>query len=302
MKAVVTGATGFLGTALVEELVSQGYDVIAVVRDINKIPDRWLANNHIESVEYSAETLSSKKADVFFHFAWRGTTGDNRSDVNIQLDNAKLACEAVSIAKAMGCKRFIHAGSLMGYEIVKSFSSEDFLPAKSRVYSISKLTAEYMSKTIAVAEQIEYVNVIISNVYGVGERSTRFINATVKKMLANETVPLTKGTQDYDFIYVTDAVKAIILVAEKGQHLGNYYIGNSKQIQLREFVERMYKVTESQSELLLGAVPMEAIVLDYKELDTGRLERELGFVPQVTFEEGIKRLADWLKLEEENEQ
>lgn len=297
MKAVVTGATGFLGTHLVEELVSQDYEVIAVGRDVSKMPAEWQTDNRIECLEYSVEALSEKNADVFFHFAWNGTAGDARADESIQLDNVKLACEAVKVAKAMGCKRFVHAGSLMSYEVVNSFSSESFIPGKNRIYSIGKLTAEYMSKTIAIAEQIEYVNVIISNVYGVGERSARFINSTVKKMLSNETIPLTAGTQQYDFIYVTDAVKAIILVAEKGQNLGNYYIGNSKQIPLREFVERMYKVLDSTSELRFGVVPMEAIVLDYNELDTGRLERELGFKPQVSFEEGIKKLGDWLKAE-----
>ena len=297
MKAVVTGATGFLGTHLVEELISQGYEVIAVGRDVSKMPEQWQTDNRIECVEYSKETLSKRKADVFFHFAWKGTTGDARADETVQLDNVKLACDAVRVARMMGCKRFVHAGSLMSYEVVDSFSSESFGPGKNRVYSIGKLTAEYMSKTIAIAEQIEYVNVIISNVYGVGERSTRFINATVKKMLSNETIPLTAGTQQYDFIYVTDAVKAIILVAEKGQNLANYYIGNSKQIPLREFVERMYKVLDSKSELQFGAVPMEAIVLDYNELDTGRLERELGFAPQVSFEEGIKKLGDWINME-----
>jgi len=297
MKAVVTGATGFLGSALVEELLAQNYEIVAVVRDSNKIPDKWLLDSRIEPVEFSVEYLSTKTADVFFHFAWKGTAGDSRADVDIQLDNVKLACEAVSLAKKMGCKRFVHAGSLMSYEIAKSFSNEEFLPAKSRVYSISKLSAEYLTKTIAVAEQIEYVNVIISNVYGVGERSTRFINATVKKMLANEKILLTEGTQDYDFIYISDAVKAFILVAKKGQNLGSYYIGNTKQIQLREFVERMYKVLESQSELVFGAVPMEKIVLNYDDLDTGRLERELNFAPEVSFEEGIKRLSDWLKSE-----
>lgn len=295
MKAVVTGATGFLGTWLVKELVSQGYEVIAVGRDISKMPAEWLTDNRIECVEYSVEILSEKGADVFFHLAWSGTTGNDRADVSIQLDNVKLACEAVSVAKAMGCKRFVHAGSLMSYEVVNSFSNENFIPGKARVYSISKLTTEYMSKTIAIAEQIEYVNVIISNVYGVGERSVRFINATVKKMLSNETIPLTAGTQPYDFIYVTDAVKAFILVAEKGKNLGNYYIGNSKQIPLREFVERMYKVLDSKSQLQFGAVPMEAIQVDYDGLDTGRLERELGFVPEVSFEEGIKRLGEWIK-------
>lgn len=296
MRAVVTGATGFLGVWLVNELVSKGYEVIAVGRDAYKMPEEWQRDNRIMCMEYSVDDLSVKKADVFFHFAWRGTTGEDRADVSVQLDNAKLACEAVVLAKAMGCKRFVHAGSLMSYEIVRSFSNDDFIPAKSRVYSIGKLTAEYMSKTIAIAEEIEYVNVIISNVYGVGERSTRFINATVKKMLSNESIPLTAGTQQYDFIYVSDAVKAIIRVAERGCNLGNYYIGNSKQIPLREFVERMYKVLESSSELKFGAVPMESIQIDYDDLDTGRLERELNFIPEISFEDGIKRLSEWMKI------
>lgn len=299
MKVVVTGATGFLGTWLVRELVSQGYEVIAIGRDLARMPEEWLKDNRIECAEYSKEALSKRTADIFFHFAWSGTAGDARADETVQLSNVKLACEAVKVAKAMGCKRFVHAGSLMSYEVVNSFSSENFIPGKNRVYSIGKLTAEYMSKTIAIAEKIEYVNVIISNVYGVGERSTRFINATVKKMLSNETIPLTIGTQPYDFIYVSDAVKAIILVAEKGQNLGNYYIGNSKQIPLREFVERMYKALESKSDLQFGAVPKEAIQLDYDKLDTERLERELGFIPEVPFEEGINRLSEWLRLSEE---
>ena len=67
MKTVVTGATGFLGSWLVEELVSQGYEVIAVGRDLSKMPTEWLSNNRIECVEYSVETLSKKCADLFFH-------------------------------------------------------------------------------------------------------------------------------------------------------------------------------------------------------------------------------------------
>lgn len=297
MTAVVTGANGFLGRYLVEELLSLGNHVIAIVKNKSKVPNEWKENSLVECIEYSKNAFPEITADIFFHFAWSGTAGVDRGNVALQLENVQLSCDAVLLAKKMGCKRFVHAGSIMEYEMTESFTRETFIPSKANIYSIGKLASDYMAKTIAVAEGIEYVNVIISNVYGVGEKSPRFVNTVVKKMLCNDEIPLTGCTQPYDFIYVTDAAKAIILVGEKGVHLGNYYIGNSTQISLKEYVQMMYEVTESNSKLMFGQINMATDVFDYKLLDTERIERELGFQPQVTFKDGIKRLSEWLKLE-----
>ena len=310
MRAVVTGATGFLGKWLVEELISQGNEVVAFVRDMSKIPFKWKESSSIKCVKFSLHDMESmqlegaclEQADIFFHLAWAGTSGMDRADVKLQLANVQASCNAVSLAKKMGCKRFIHAGSIMEYETVKSFSADGFAPGMGNIYSIAKTTSDYMARTLAVKEGLEYINVIISNVYGVAECSARFINVTLKKMLQGERIPLTEGIQKYDFIYVTDAVKVVLLVAEKGNSLENYYIGNSKQECLKDFVVSMHKVVESSSKLAFGEVKMGTIMLTYDEFDTYKLERELGFKPEVSFEEGIKLLSEWLKAEESNEQ
>ena len=302
MKVIVTGATGFVGKWLVGKLLEQKDDVAVIVREKGRVPKEWGSDVHV--VEASLESLhrlekndfSWQNADLFFHFAWTGTSGMERADTDLQLQNVKAACEAVRLASKMNCKRFVNAGSIMEYEAMHGLTADNALPALGCIYSTAKLTADFMAKTIAAAEQIGYINVIISNIYGAGESSPRFLNTTLKKMLRNEDIPLTQGTQMYDFIYVSDAVNAMIMSAKRGDENASYYIGNSIQRPLKEFILEMKEVLNSQSKLLFGEIPMGGAALTYREFDTLKLEK-LGFTPQVTFPRGIEMTRDWI-LEE----
>lgn len=299
MKAIVTGATGFVGKWLVDKLLEQKNDVAVIVRDRKRIPQKW--EPYVSIVEASLDSYENlnkssfpwKAADIFFHFAWAGTAGMERSDVALQLQNVRASCEAVKFASAMGCRRFINAGSIMEYEAMNGIPSDDANPSPGCIYSTAKLTADFMAKTIAASEHISYINVIISNIYGAGEASPRFLNTTLKKMLKGEEIPLTKGTQMYDFIYVTDAVNAMIEIAKRGEDNSSYYIGNSKQRQLKDFILEMKDVLCSESRLLFGEIPMSGTALTYQEFDTTRLER-MGIAPEITFARGIELTRDWI--------
>lgn len=309
MKAVVTGATGFLGKWLVDELIRLGNEVIAIVRDVSKIPPSWSASKKLKifkcELSHYNELLYDEtfimNADVFFHFAWQGTSGISRTDIDMQLENARASCVAVQLAKKMRCKRFVHAGSIMEYEAIKNFTIDGFVPEMSCIYSIAKTMSDYLARTVAVQEGLEYINIIISNIYGVGECSARFVNTMLKRMLAGERLSLTDGKQKYDFIYVSDAVRAILLVAEKGKNLENYYIGNSEQKLLKDYVLSMHKVVGSMSELRFGEIERKSTSLEYDEFDVGKLEREFGFKPEVLFEQGIRYLSEWIMTEDNDE-
>lgn len=305
MRAVVTGATGFLGRQLVEELIAQKNEVTILVRDINKVPEKWASSVHV--IEISLEELAktdisifhNSTADLFFHMAWSGTSGNSRADISLQLDNVKYTCDAVKLAKKLNCSKFINAGSIMEYEVMQFIPKDDSKPGLGNIYSIAKLTADCMAKTLAMREEISYINVIISNIYGVGEKTPRFLNSTLRKMLKSERIPLTQGTQLYDFIYITDAAKAIVLAAQKGKTNHSYYIGNEFQQPLKDFVIKMKFVLNSKSELIFGEVPLQGAMLTYKEFDTKALS-SLGFKPEISFDKGIQLTRDWI-LESENE-
>lgn len=303
MKAVVSGATGFVGKWLVEELLNRDNEVTVIIRDKTNIPKSWIGNVKIcecDLQKYDQLNVENEDQDCFFHLAWGGTSGIDRSNVRLQLYNIQATCDAVKVAKKLGCRRFIYAGSIMEYEAISCVGTGVSNLGMGYIYSTAKLTADYMAKIICSNIHMEYISVIISNIYGVGERSARFLNTTIKQMLKDETILLTEGIQTYDFIYVTDAVKQIILAAEKGKTNQEYYIGNSEQRKLKDFLIDMKTVLKSNSNLKFGDVPMPERCLTYHEFDTEKMER-LGFKPKVPFIDGIIMTSNWIK-EQENEQ
>lgn len=305
MKAIVTGATGFVGRWLVNELLSQGDEVTIIVRDREQVPREWSTRVHIaegslkQLRRLEAQDFFSSRADIFFHFAWDGTSGAKRADVCLQLQNVQSACDAVELAKRLQCRRFVNAGSIMEYEAVQYVPADGSAPGMGNIYSTAKLTADFMAKTTAAQAGIDYINAIISNIYGAGERSARFLNTTLRKMMNHEPVPLTHGEQLYDFIYASDAAKAIVFAGKKGEKNASYYIGNARQYPLKEFVLQMKEVTGSQSQLLFGEVPFAGAMLSYREFDTGKLA-QMGFWPDIDFAQGIRLTKEWI-LEEERE-
>ena len=304
MRFAITGAFGFVGQWIVDEFVNNDIDVVALVRSSRDLPDRW--KSKVQVIECSLEQLSNinenefgdRPIDLFFHFAWEGTAGNSRADIPLQLNNVQYTCDAVRLASKLNCRRFVNAGSIMEYEAMKYIPMDSITPGLSNIYSVAKMTADFMAKTVATNVGIEYVNVIISNIYGSGEKSARFLNTVLRKMIHNEDIPLTHGEQMYDFIYASDAAKAIYLAGLCGKNNSTYYIGSGQQKKLKEFVMQMKQITNSESRLLFGEVPFNGAMLTYKEFDTEKVRMEIGFEPYISFEEGIKRTLEGILKEQ----
>lgn len=301
-KAIVTGATGFVGSWLVKELVSQGVEVIAIVRDDKSEISALRQYDNVRFVICSLDNLPNlpslvldEDIDVFYHLAWAGTSGMARADVKLQLNNVQATCDAVQAASEIKCRKFVNAGSIMEYEAMQYILKDDTKPGMGNIYSTAKQTADFMAKTLAVSLDLEYVTAIISNIYGIGERSARFINNTLRKFLNEEKTAFTHGEQLYDFIYISDAVRAFFLIGELGRSYTSYYIGNSKVYPLRDFIIRMRNVVNKDIELDFGAIPFQGALLTYNEFDVGKLYKEFGFKAEVTFEQGIEKTIQWIR-------
>lgn len=302
---IVTGAAGFLGRAFVNWLLRENEKVIVIVRDKYSAINLW--GDKVKIIERDladAGSITNRHLDVpddekiLVHFAWDGTSGDKRALENIQLNNVRMSCALIRKAKELDCRRFIYAGSIMEYEAMKTAASDNERPSRNTMYSIAKLTADFMLKTIAADIGIDYLNVIISNIYGPGEVSRRFLNNVVRSLIKNESLKLTEGLQPYDFIYSDDAMRMIKAVADRGTPFESYYIGNAVQKSLRDFVIEAKNVINSSSELIFGAVPFTGQALDYTEFDCGKIET-LGIMPEISFSEGIRKTADWVLSEAE---
>ena len=273
MHYIITGATGFVGKQLVLELLKQKEEVTVLVRDAAKIPKEWSDNVQVIKTdlhhfkEVKEEQIAGTSDRCFIHMAWEGTAGQLRADEQIQLSNIIGVHDAVELAARLKCKRFVYAGSIMEYEAMKALVHDGFEPGLGMIYSTAKLAADFMGRIWCKNYGLDYVCVIISNIFGPGEKSERFLNTLIRRMLHNESIDLTHGNQLYDFIYITDAVHGIYMVADKGEAYNSYYLGNPQARPLKEFIVRAKEVLQSACDLNFGAVPYSGVPLTWEEFD-----------------------------------
>ena len=300
-KAIVTGANGFIGTALCKELVLQGIEVIAVVKnkmaDVSEIEDLQglkIVYCDISKFKLLADYIKDRDVDIMYHLAWVGSAGVLRGDYDVQIKNIQYSCDAVKACRELNCKRIVFASSIMEFEI-EAVMETDAVPGINTLYSSAKVAADYMSRTIAGELGVEYIRAVISNIYGPGERSPRLINTSIRKLLNGEHCAFSEGKQLYDFIYITDAAKAFAEIGEKGLSHRTYYIGSQSPRPLKEFLCEMRNQVDVNIEIGLGEIPFNGVSLTYKEFDIHAVQRDTGFIPEVSFAEGIKKTIAWIQ-------
>ena len=297
-RVIVAGAGGFLGKNLIKNLVARGYSVTAL--DV-KLDEEL--RSLVEFISVESKTLELVKEQLkqvyecFYDLAWVGTSGPKRADYNIQLDNVRLTCDYVKLAVEIGCKRFIYASSINEMQAYEYLQSDNIEPSWGYIYSTGKLAAHFMAETIAFQQGIEFIPVIITNIYGVGEKSARLVYTMITKLLKGEHCSFTEGYQTYDFIYITDAINSIIEVAEKGRAFNRYYIGSGEPKSLREFLIKIRDIVSPETVLGFGEIPFNGISVNYNQFDMKQIEKDTGYKNQIAFEEGIRMTADYIRSE-----
>ena len=300
-KAIVTGANGFIGTAVCKELVKQGVEVIAIVRDsdanakgIEEISGLRIVYSDLSNFANLADQICDRDIDVLYHFAWSGSAGPLRGNVDVQLRNVQYTCDTVRACAEMKCKRFVFASSIMEYEIEAAMAT-DVTPGINTLYSSAKVAADYMARTIAGNLNIDYIRAVISNIYGPGETSPRLVNTSIRKMLKGEHCAFSAGNQLYDFIYITDAAKTFVNIGERGIPNRTYYVGSQQPRLLKEFLLELRDCVDTSIEIGLGELPFNGISLTYKESDINAVKNDTGFIPEISFKEGITRTVKWIR-------
>ena len=239
--------------------------------------------------------LPKNKYDTFIHFAWAGSAGTERINYNLQMQNALMTVECLKVAKEIGCSRFVCAGSIMEYEIETVIHSQGSHPGMAYLYGMGKHIAHCMCKSIAADIGIELVWPMITNAYGAGELSPRFVNTTLRKIINGEPLQFTAATQNYDFVYVTDVAKAFYLIAKNGKPFCEYMIGSGKARPLKEFILEMQQALAPETKLIFGDIPFTGTNMPLSTFDTSETEKDTGFKAEVTFAKGTEMTMEWLK-------
>lgn len=302
MRIIVTGATGAVGIALVEECLAQGAEILVIchrgserIRRIPLLPRiKILELNLDEYASYRPE-LTCPKYDVFYHLAWKGTTGDARNDMSLQYENIGYAIDAVRLAERFGCHTFVGAGSQAEYGRVNGLLSADTPVFPENGYGIAKLCAGQMTRILCEQLGIKHVWTRILSVYGPYDGDKSMIMSAARALLNGDVPQFTKGEQQWDYLYNGDAARAMWLVGQKGEAGAVYCIGSGKTRRLSEYIAALRDAIDPTLQLNIGAIPYSEKQVMYLCADIRKLQQDTGFCPIIEFEEGIYKTIEWIK-------
>ena len=290
--AVVTGAGGFIGGALTQKLLEKGVKVYGV--DISE--KIYNAFNEYENfiplkTDLSKEKLSDQiheNIDVMFYLSWGGKLGgSDLYDYTLQLENVRTAIKTCDDSSEF-CKHFIFAAS--SYECMV----KEHIAIPINIYGIAKKTAADMCASVACGNNMDFNKAILTNTFGVGDRSDKAVNTIIKAMMFNRPLKLVDGTHKNDWVYIDDTVNGLISIADKGINLKNYYIGHSDITTFKEKINIMKTLLCPDRQLTFGEINEDTYV-DYSEFDLNSLHNDTGFECKSDFKESILKTAEWLR-------
>ena len=300
-KTIITGPTGAVGISLIEELISYEIAVTAVCRPnserLTSIPKHGL----VDIVECDLSNLASlrdklsRDYDVFYHFAWDGTYGESRQDMKRQANNIIYTLDAVHLAKHLGCKVFVGAGSQSEFGHVEGVLHPDLPCDPDNGYGIAKLDAGRMSRIECRRLGIRHEWCRIVSLYGPHDANYTMVMSGIIKMLNGERPQYTKGEQIWDYIYSKDAARAFKLVAEKGKDGAVYCFGTGRTRMLKDYIYAIRDAVDPSIDIGIGEIDYYPNQVMHLEADISNLTEDTGFAPKYSFEEGIKETVEWAK-------
>lgn len=299
MKSVIiTGASGFKGEALTIELLKQGYSVTAVVRDktklskySNQFPFLDIIECDMKNYNNLEKLLIHQNYEAFFHFAWAGVSGNDYFSYEKQIENIKGACDAAFVAKNLNCKNFIFAAS--SHQYLKTEENGIAKAASKSYYGIAKTAAQNMIYGITSDSSIHFISIFFAHVFGPKDCSKRSANIIINELLKGRAPKLIVGENLHDWLYIDDAIAALIAVLKKGIPNKAYYIGNKKIKPFKEIVMQVRDIIAPNIALFFGNYP-ENNFIDYSKIDLNALYNDTGFEPKCDFDESIKKTAKWV--------
>ena len=293
-----------IGVALIEECLRHDIEIYAVVRSSSGKAGRLPLSDKIHLTDCSLEDLSDLPGripggcDTFYHIAW-GNTGEARNkSTELQSRNIFYTLQAVRAAAELGCRRFIGAGSQAEYgpmDVEKISPDSPVNP--STPYGASKLAAGHLAGMLCRELGMECIWPRIFSVYGKYEKETTMVASGLRKMLAGEPTEFTPAMQRWDYLYSRDAGRAFYLIGEKGKGGSVYCVGSGQARPLKKYIEEMAALTGA-GKPGIGAKPYPPGAVMNLCADIGTLTGDTGFIPEYTFEQGIRETIEWIKAGE----
>ena len=309
MKALVTGAAGFIGSSLSDRLLADGADVVGIdcftdyypreikernLSAVRQNPRFRFIESRLQDVDLTA--LLGDRTHVFHLAAQAGVRKSWGKDFAIytvnNIEATQVLLEAATRMPAL--ERLVYSSSSSVYgDRVAMPMREDALPEPVSPYGVSKLAAEQLCYLYFANFAVPAVSLRYFTVYGPRQRPDmafhKFLRATIK----GEAIGVYgDGDQTRDFTFITDAVNANVLAATRGVAGRVYNIGGGSRVSVKDVLAMIERVTRQRLRVNVDAAQKGDMRHTYA--DTSRAHADLGYAPTVGLEAGLAAEYQWL--------
>lgn len=301
-SAILTGATGVLGMALLKKLVQEQVDIYVMCNPESKRNERIIKSPYIHLIPCDIREveklpgLIGKECAAFFHFAWLGTADpNNRMNMHLQAKNIQYTLNTVEVAHKLGCMVYIGAGSQAEYGRIDGVIHLNSHEKPISGYGMAKLCAGQMTRAMCREYGIRHIWPRVLSVYGPYDGENTLISTVVRSLLRGEKPSLTAGEQIWDYLYSGDAAEAFYRMALCGRDGAAYVLGSGKTKPLREFMELARDAIDPVLPLGIGERQYYKDQAMHLEADIADLVEDTGWRPEVSFEEGIQSVIEYMR-------
>lgn len=326
MKILITGASGFIGSAIVEEALNRGFDTWAAVRKTSS--RRYLTDPRIHFIELDLSSqeqleqqLNGKDFDYVVHAAGLTKSLHKNDFFRVNYEGTVNLVHAL-LAVRMPLRRFIYMSSLSIFGAIREKQpyqeiEETDIPRPNTAYGQSKLKAEQFLDSIG--NDFSYIILRPTGVYGPRERDYYMMAKSIK-----DHVDFAVGykRQDITFVYVSDVVQAVFLSLDHGKSGRKYFLSDGEVYQSSTFSdylhEEMGRPWWIRVKAPIWVLRLITLCGEYIGRATGKMSvlnndkfnilrqrnwrcdiepacDELGFTPRVKLREGVAKTVKWYK-------
>lgn len=323
MRVIVTGATSFIGKAVTKELLAGGHHVFAVVRPdspgrgrlellgaetgekagrLTVLPFTLKDIGRLDACPelvpcpvLKSGLAPETKADLWLHLGWEGAGSANRQDPHVQARNIGYALDSLHTAARLGCTRFLFCGSQAEYGIVDGVMGEEISCRPVSEYGKDKLEVCRRAGEDAKALGIDYIHARIFSVYGPGDHPWSLVSTCLDTFLKGGRMELGACTQQWNFLHVRDAARALTGLMLAKVPAGVYNVAGEDTRPLTSYIEQMHRLCGGKGTCEYGKRPPNAEGVVSLVPDIRKLKEAAGFSQEISFEDGIREMIEIYK-------
>jgi len=298
--ALLTGATGFIGSAVLAELSRRNIRTLVLLRpesDRSRITQLAAENIFVFSRLDDpglAEKLWAQQPDVFIHCAWHGVGGQERNAEFQFAENVPLTLASANLAAACGCKQWVGLGSQAEYGNANRILDETAPTNPTTFYGRAKLAAGNEALALCAQKNLAGAWLRVFSTYGPGDHPHWMIPHVIREFLSGRAPQVTKCEQLWDYLFVADAARAIASVAD-GKVSGVFNLGSGESWPLKKIIEAIRAELKTPVQPAYGAIPYRPDQVMHLQADIAKLHSATGWRPQVSLENGIRETVAYEK-------